>query len=47
LDEVFHKSPKEYVGSAESFVFVLKPAVKVFYDKGANSRFMLGELTYF
>jgi hypothetical protein len=32
IDEVFRKSPKNYLGSSESFVFTLKPAVKVFYD---------------
>jgi hypothetical protein len=47
LDEVFRKSPKDYVGSAESFVFTLKPEVKVFYDAGVNSRYLLGELQYF
>lgn len=47
IDEVFRKSPKNYLGSSESFIFVLKPEVKVFYDSGENSRYLLSELTYF
>lgn len=47
LDDVFRKSPKNYLGSSESFVFTLKPDAKPFYDAGVNDRYMLGELTYF
>lgn len=47
IDEVIKKSPKGYLGSAESFVFSLKPVVQCYYDVGANSRFFLGEFEYF
>ena len=47
IDEVIRKSPKGYLGSAESFVFTLKPEVKCYYDVGVNSRYFLGELEYF
>jgi TLD len=32
IDDVFRKYLKGYVGSNESFVFTIKPEVKVFYD---------------
>lgn len=38
---------KDYTGSSECFVFTLKPEVKVFVDQNANSRYLLGEQTYF
>ena len=47
IDDVVRKSPKNYLGSSESFVFTLKPEVKTFYDLNVNERFFLGELTYF
>lgn len=36
IDEVFRKYLKGYVGSPDSFVFTLKPEMKVYYDLGAN-----------
>lgn len=47
VDDVFRKNPKGYLGTSESFVFVLKPEVRVYYDTNQNSRFLLTELTYF
>lgn len=47
IDEVFAHSKKDYIGSPESFVFVLKPEAKVFYDQASNTRYLLGEDTYF
>lgn len=47
LDEVFKLSKKEYVGSAESFVFTIKPRVERFLDAGVNNKYLLGETTYF
>lgn len=43
---MFQRS-KDYVGSAESFVFTLKPEIKVFYDQTVNQRYLLAESNYF
>jgi len=47
IDDVFRKYLKGYIGSPDSFVFSLKPEIKVFYDIGANQRYLLGEVEYF
>jgi hypothetical protein len=44
---MFQRSNKDYVGSSECFVFTLKPEIKVFADANINSRYLLGENTYF
>mmetsp|Transcript_18413 Transcript_18413/g.17534 ORF Transcript_18413/g.17534 Transcript_18413/m.17534 type:complete len:100 (+) Transcript_18413:1296-1595(+) len=45
---MFQRTPKnQYVGSAESYVFILKPTLKVYGDKGINYRYLLGEFKYF
>jgi hypothetical protein len=38
---------KGYLGSSESFIFTIRPEVNVYYDTGANSRFLLTEDKYF
>jgi hypothetical protein len=38
---------KGYIGGNETFVFSLKPEIKVFYDAGVNTRYLLGEEKYF
>ena len=43
VDDVVRKHLKGYIGSNESFVFVLKPEIKVWYDAAANQRYLLGE----
>ena len=47
IDDVFRKHLKGYIGSNETFVFSLKPNVKVWYDTTANQRYLLGEHEYF
>lgn len=47
IDDVLRKNPKGYLGTSESFVFTLKPEVRVYYDQNVNSRFLLTELQYF
>ena len=47
IDEVLKKSPKNYLGSPDSFVFTVKPQNKVFYTSGSNERHFLGEFEYF
>jgi hypothetical protein len=42
LDDVFTMS-SEYVGTNESFVFVLKPDIHVFRDQGVNARYLFGD----
>ena len=47
IDDVFKKYLKGYIGSNETFVFSLKPEVKVWYDANVNQRYLLGEQEYF
>jgi hypothetical protein len=36
-----------YIGSAETFVFSVKPSLHAYRDKGVNSRYLLSEMQYF
>lgn len=47
IDDVLRKSPNHYLGTSESFVFTIKPEIRVYYDEGVNSRYLLSELDYF
>jgi hypothetical protein len=48
LDDVLRKLKKpEYIGANESFVFIVKPEIKVYYDAGVNQRMLFAEDTYF
>ena len=46
IDEVFGNA-KDYIGSSESFIFTVRPELKVFNDAGVNSRYLLGDDKYF
>lgn len=47
IDDVFRMHLKGYLGSNECFVFSIKPEIKCYYETGANSRYLLGEMNYF
>jgi hypothetical protein len=45
---VLYKLKKpDYIGGNESFVFILKPELKVYYDAAVNQRYLFAEDTYF
>ncbi len=47
LDDVIQVHTRGYLGSNDSFVFVLRPQIKVYYDVMKNQRFFYGEMNYF
>lgn len=47
IDDVFRLHLKGYIGSNESFVFSIRPQIKVFRDRNANQKYLLGEMNYF
>ena len=47
IDDVIRLHIKGYIGSNECFVFTVKPEINVFYEVGANQRYLLGEMNYF
>ena len=47
LDDVVCVHTRGYLGTNDSFVFVIRPEIKVFYDSQANQKYFYGEMTYF
>jgi hypothetical protein len=47
IDDVFRVHIRGFLGSMDSFVFSVQPHLKVFRDAGVNTKYFLGEMSYF